>query len=106
MRHGPYPPYSSFWHPSKGGWPDPSQGSADPEAGGVYADLRELDGVRVGHKRVARLMRAAGLAGVNRRKGCRTTITRGTPRTRVRGRGTGSARLVRRQAVSSGRSAT
>ncbi|MEU8252306.1 IS3 family transposase [Nonomuraea sp. NPDC048916] len=41
----------------------------------IHADLRELDGVRVGRKRVARLMRAAGLAGVSRRKGARTTIT-------------------------------
>jgi putative transposase len=40
----------------------------------IHADLREFDGVRVGRKRVARLMRAAGLAGVSRRKGCRTTI--------------------------------
>ncbi|MEV4078056.1 IS3 family transposase [Nonomuraea fuscirosea] len=40
----------------------------------IHADLRELDGVRVGRKRVARLMRAAGLAGVSRRRGCRTTI--------------------------------
>ncbi|MEU8404317.1 IS3 family transposase [Nonomuraea sp. NPDC048892] len=41
----------------------------------IHADLREIDGERVGRKRVARLMRAAGLAGVSRRKGCRTTIT-------------------------------
>ncbi|MET8008311.1 IS3 family transposase, partial [Nonomuraea glycinis] len=41
----------------------------------IHVDLRELDGVRVGRKRVARLMRTAGLAGVSRRKGCRTTIT-------------------------------
>ncbi|WP_436975634.1 IS3 family transposase [Nonomuraea angiospora] len=41
----------------------------------IHADLREMDGERVGRKRVARLMRAAGLAGVSRRKGCRTTIT-------------------------------
>jgi putative transposase len=40
----------------------------------IHADLRELDGVRVGRKRVARLMRAAGLAGVSRRKAARTTI--------------------------------
>ncbi|WP_431902029.1 IS3 family transposase [Nonomuraea sp. bgisy101] len=37
--------------------------------------MREIDGVRVGRKRVARLMRAAGLAGVSRRKGCRTTVS-------------------------------
>jgi putative transposase len=41
----------------------------------IHADLREIDGIRVGRKRVARLMRAAGLAGVTRRKGCRTTMT-------------------------------
>ncbi len=40
----------------------------------IHADLRELDRVRVSRKRVARLMRAAGLAGVSRRKGARTTI--------------------------------
>ncbi|MBT2225207.1 IS3 family transposase [Nonomuraea sp. NEAU-A123] len=34
----------------------------------IHADRRELDGVRVGRERVARLMRAAG---VSRRKGCR-----------------------------------
>jgi putative transposase len=43
----------------------------------IHADLREIDGVRVGRKRVARLMRRAGLAGVSRRKGCRTTIADG-----------------------------
>ncbi|MFE0156845.1 IS3 family transposase [Nonomuraea sp. NPDC059007] len=41
----------------------------------IQVDLREIDGVRVGRKRVARLMRAAGLAGVSRRKGCRTTVS-------------------------------
>ncbi|WP_344867124.1 IS3 family transposase [Planomonospora alba] len=40
----------------------------------IHADLREIDGIRIGRKRVARLMRAAGLSGVTRRKGCRTTI--------------------------------
>ncbi|MCK2212428.1 IS3 family transposase [Actinomadura sp. ATCC 31491] len=40
----------------------------------IHADLRELDGIRVGRKPVARLMRTAGLAGVSRRRGCRTTI--------------------------------
>ncbi|GAA3420029.1 hypothetical protein GCM10018952_61660 [Streptosporangium vulgare] len=35
----------------------------------------EFDGIHIGRKRVARLMRAAGLAGVSRRRGCRTTIT-------------------------------
>jgi putative transposase len=39
----------------------------------VHAELAAL-GVLVGRKRVARLMRALGLAGVSRRKGTRTTI--------------------------------
>jgi len=38
----------------------------------IHADLRE-DGTRVGLKRVARLMREAGIAGVSRRKSFRTT---------------------------------
>ncbi|MFG1710337.1 hypothetical protein ACFLIM_44930 [Nonomuraea sp. M3C6] len=38
----------------------------------MHADLRDLDGDRVGRKRVGRLMR---VTGVSRRKGCRTTIT-------------------------------
>ena len=37
------------------------------------ADLAD-EGVRVGRKRVARLMRAAGLQGVSRRQGPRTTV--------------------------------
>ncbi|MGC5016526.1 IS3 family transposase [Streptosporangium sp. DT93] len=40
----------------------------------IHADLRQIDGIGIGRKRVARLMRAAGLSGVTRRKGCRTTI--------------------------------
>ncbi|WP_433445054.1 IS3 family transposase [Nonomuraea sp. CA-141351] len=55
----------------------------------IHADLRELDGVRVGRKRVARLMRAAGLAGVSRRKGCRTTF--------ADKRATAASDLVKRQ---------
>ena len=39
----------------------------------VHAELR-AQGVRVGRKRVARLMRAAGLAGVSRRKYTVTTV--------------------------------
>ena len=39
----------------------------------VHAELAAL-GVHIGRKRVARLMRALGLAGVSRRKGPRTTI--------------------------------
>jgi len=38
----------------------------------IHEDLRE-DGVPVSRKRVARLMRAAGLVGVSRRRGVRTT---------------------------------
>ena len=41
----------------------------------IHIDLREIDGIRIGRKRVARLMRAAGLSGVSQRKGCRTMIT-------------------------------
>jgi putative transposase len=39
----------------------------------ILKDLR-AEGVAVGHKRVARLMRVAGLVGVSRRKGCWTTV--------------------------------
>lgn len=39
----------------------------------VHAELK-AEGTRVGRKRVARLMRGAGLQGVSRRKGCWTTI--------------------------------
>ena len=39
----------------------------------VHAELAAM-GVRVGRKRVARLMAAAELEGVSRRRGCRTTI--------------------------------
>jgi len=39
----------------------------------VHFELK-VEGVRVGRKRVARLMKAAGLAGVSRRKGFRTTV--------------------------------
>ena len=38
----------------------------------IHAELAE-DGVAVGRKRVARLMRTAGIAGVSRRRGPRTT---------------------------------
>ena len=38
----------------------------------IHADL-QADGVRVGKKRVARLMRAAGIIGVSRRRGPTTT---------------------------------
>ncbi len=39
----------------------------------VHAELRD-DGMAVGRKRIARLMRRAGIAGVSRRKRIRTTI--------------------------------
>jgi putative transposase len=39
----------------------------------IYEELRE-EGAGVGHNRVARLMKKAGLQGVSRRKGIRTTI--------------------------------
>ena len=39
----------------------------------IHADLA-AEGQRVGRKRVGRLMRGAGLAGVSRRRGVRTTI--------------------------------
>lgn len=38
----------------------------------LHADLKDLD-IRVGRKRVARLMLVHGIAGVSRCKGCRTT---------------------------------
>ncbi len=41
----------------------------------IHLDLRE-DGVQVGRKRVARLMQAAGLQGVSRRKHTKTTVRR------------------------------
>ena len=39
----------------------------------VHAELADAHGIRCGRKRVARLMRAAGLAGVSRRRTVRTT---------------------------------
>jgi len=39
----------------------------------IHAELID-EGVRVGRKRVKRLMKAAGIAGVSRRKGARTTF--------------------------------
>ncbi len=44
----------------------------------IHAELR-ADGVRVGRKRVARLMHQAGLEGVSRRHGRKTTIRDTTP---------------------------
>jgi putative transposase len=44
----------------------------------VHAELRLKDGVRVGRKRVERLMRRAGLSGqVKRRRGKTTVRVRG-----------------------------
>jgi putative transposase len=40
----------------------------------IHAELRLEHGIRVGRKRVARLMKAAGIAGVKPRKRWRTTI--------------------------------
>jgi putative transposase len=45
----------------------------------IHAELRD-EGMRVGRKRIARLMRRAGLAGVSRRKRIRTTIRDGRAR--------------------------
>jgi transposase InsO family protein len=39
----------------------------------IHAELID-DGIRVGRKRVERLMKVAGIAGVSRRKGTRTTF--------------------------------
>ena len=39
----------------------------------IHAELAQAQGVHVGRKRVARLMRASGLSGVSRRRGVRTT---------------------------------
>jgi putative transposase len=56
----------------------------------IHAELA-AEGTRVGRKRVARLMRRAGLCGVSRRKGIRTTL---------RAKGASSAPdLVKRQFV-------
>jgi putative transposase len=41
----------------------------------IHADLCLAHGVRVSRKRVERLMRAAGISGLVRRKRCRTTIS-------------------------------
>jgi len=53
----------------------------------LWKDLREEAGLRVGPRRIGRLMKQAGLVGVSRRKGTRTT---------VRGKGETAADLVRR----------
>jgi putative transposase len=43
----------------------------------IRAELADVDGQQVGTKRVARLMKAAGLAGVSRRGFCVTTVRDG-----------------------------
>jgi putative transposase len=40
----------------------------------IHAELRDEDGIRVGRKRVARLMRAASLRGASRRRDFPTTV--------------------------------
>jgi putative transposase len=40
----------------------------------IHAELRMEHGIRVGHKRVARLMKAAGISGIRPRKRYKTTI--------------------------------
>jgi putative transposase len=55
------------------------------ESRGTYGSPRILEdlkdsGIHVGRKRVARLMQAAGLVGVSRRRGIRTTIRDGSGR--------------------------
>jgi putative transposase len=42
----------------------------------IHAELID-EGVRVGRKRVERLMKAVGIAGISRRKSCRTTFRDG-----------------------------
>jgi putative transposase len=45
----------------------------------IHAELLQEHGVRLGRKRMARLMRAAGLRGVSRRRFVRTTTPSRTP---------------------------
>ncbi len=45
----------------------------------IRAELMDVDGLRIGIRRVARLMRKAGLAGVSRRRFCVTTTRDGSP---------------------------
>ena len=42
----------------------------------IHAELRQAQGLRVGRKRVARLMRTLGIAGVSRRRAWRPTTIR------------------------------
>jgi putative transposase len=45
----------------------------------ILAELVEVDGIRIGIRHVARLMRKAGIAGVSRRRYCVTTARDGSP---------------------------
>ncbi len=45
----------------------------------IRAELAEVDGLHVGIKRIARLMRNAGIVGVSRRRFCVTTTRDGAP---------------------------
>ena len=45
----------------------------------IRAELADLDRIRVGIRHVARLMRKAGIAGVSRRRFCKTTNRDGSP---------------------------
>jgi len=45
----------------------------------IRAELVEVDGLRLGIRRVARLMGKAGIAGVSRRRFCATTVRDGSP---------------------------
>ncbi len=67
----------------------------------VHAELR-AEGRPVGRKRVARLMRAAGLAGVSRRRGTRTATRRDATRRPGRRRTWWSATSRPRSRTSSG----
>lgn len=45
----------------------------------IRAELVEIDGLKIGIRRVARLMRKAGIAGISRRRFCVTTTRDGSP---------------------------
>jgi putative transposase len=45
----------------------------------IRAELADVDGIRIGIRHVARLMRQAGIAGVSRRRFCVTTTRDGRP---------------------------
>lgn len=52
-------------------WRDSDQTYGSPR---IHAELADVHNIRIGRKRVARLMAAAGIQGVSRRKWVRTTI--------------------------------